>query len=348
MDASNRIALYDPDLDVGDENWNSGLNWGHGMIRRMNELRNYNPNLATMISIGGWNEGSNKYSVMVRSASTRRTFIDSVVKFLIKYEFDGLDFDWEYPGMKASGEADRTPGRDEDKEDYVLLLEELREAFEPYGFLLTAAVSAGKPTIDRAYDIPKVSQLLHFINLMTYDFHGGWDKTTGHNSPLYPLDGATGIDEQFTMKYAVDYWIERGADPKKIILGIGLYGRTFTLKDSKNNGIGAPVVGKGGSPGPITRIIGMLGYNEICSMVKNGGWEEHWNETQQVPYATKGNQWVGYDNIKSVQKKVNFLLERKLGGGMIWSIDTDDFTGHCGDGKYPLLKTISRSLNNSE
>lgn len=53
--------------------------------------------------------------------------------------------------MKASGEADRVPGRDEDKEDYIKLLRELRAAFEPYGFILSAAVSAGKPTIDRAY-----------------------------------------------------------------------------------------------------------------------------------------------------------------------------------------------------
>ena len=90
-----------------------------------------------------------------------------------------------------------------------------------------------------------------------------------------------------------------------------------------------------------------IAFMQICYNVKNG-WQEHWNETQQIPYATYGNQWVGYDNIKSVQKKVDFLVERKLGGGMIWSIDTDDFTGHCGDGKYPLLKVISRTLNKSK
>ena len=69
--------------------------------------------------------------------------------------------------MKASGDQDRVPGRKADKQDYILLLQEMRAAFEPYGFLLTAAVSAGKPTIDRAYDIPQVSALLDFINLMT-------------------------------------------------------------------------------------------------------------------------------------------------------------------------------------
>ena len=120
---------------------------------------------------------------MASSASSRKTFVHSVIEFLKKYEFDGLDIDWEYPSMKAVNDQDRTPGRDADKHDYISLLKELREAFEPYGYILSAAVSAGIPTIDRAYDVPQVSKYLHFINLMTYDFHGGWDVKTAHNAP---------------------------------------------------------------------------------------------------------------------------------------------------------------------
>ena len=71
--------------------------------------------------------------------------------------------------MKAVRDQDRTPGRDADKEDYISLLKELRAALEPYGFILSAAVSAGKPTIDRAYNVPEVSKNLDIINLMTYE-----------------------------------------------------------------------------------------------------------------------------------------------------------------------------------
>lgn len=86
---------------------------------------------------------------------------------------------------------------------------------------------------------------------------------------------------------------------------------------------------------------------QICAMIK-GGWNVEWNDTQKVPYAYHANQWIGYDNVKSLTEKVKFLKQHNLGGGMVWSVDTDDFSGHCGEGKYPLLKTISSLLNNGK
>lgn len=77
------------------------------------------------------------------------------------------------------GDHDRLPGNDTDKQNYVELLKELHVALQPGGYLLTAAVSAGRTTMDRAYDIPQVNRYLDFINVMSYDFHGGWENKTG-------------------------------------------------------------------------------------------------------------------------------------------------------------------------
>jgi len=297
-----------------------------------------------MISIGGWNEGSDKYSNMVSNAASRKTFVDSVVKFLQTQNFDGLDLDWEYPGMQAVGDADRKPGKDTDKANYIALLKELHEAFKPHGFVLSAAVSAGKPTIDRAYDVKSMSTYLDFINLMSYDFHGGWENKTAHNSPLHPRQEDVELDKEFTVEYAVDYWLKLGADAKKLVVGMPLYGRTFTLADPNQHGIGAKAVGKGGAAGPITRLIGTLGYNEICGMLKSG-YKVYRDDVQKIPYAVSGDQWIGFDDVQSITDKVNFVKSKGLGGGMVWSIDTDDFRGLCGQGKYPLLKTISKLLN---
>lgn len=80
------------------------------------------------------------------------------------------------------------------------------------------------------------------------------------------------------------------------------------------------------------------------------------------PYAYMGNQWVSYDDIAEVKRKVkiagvyidefnhgcifqsNFLKELGLGGGMIWALDLDDFRNRCGCGKHPLLKTLNHEL----
>ncbi|CAG2178751.1 unnamed protein product, partial [Oppiella nova] len=174
------IQVFDPDLDLGDTDWESGLPWGEGMYRRIEHLRDVNPDMKALISIGGWNEGSDKYSKMASSPDSRKKFVNSVLKFIQTNKFDGLDVDWEYPGFKASGEEDRTPGNPKDKDNFVALLSELREAFKPHNYLLTAAVSAGKKTIDVSYDVKQLNELLDIINVMAYDFHGGaWENKTG-------------------------------------------------------------------------------------------------------------------------------------------------------------------------
>jgi GH18 family chitinase len=59
-------------------------------------------------------------------------------------------------------------------------------AFQPYNLLLTAAVGAGNSSIENGYEIDKLAPHLDFINLMTYDFHGGsWENVTGFHTALY-------------------------------------------------------------------------------------------------------------------------------------------------------------------
>lgn len=288
----------------------------------------------------GWNEGSIKYSKMASEPEARAKFVQSVVEFLDKYNFDGLDLDWEYPGARG--------GHSYDKQNFVRLLQELKEAFKPKQYLLTAAVSAGKWFIDPAYDIGQVSRYLDLINLMAYDYHGGWETKTGMNAPLFnsPKHDLSKDDAMLNVNWSVNYWLQQGAPAEKIMLGVGSYGRSFTLDKASVNGINSPASQKG-QAGPYTREPGSLGYNEICEAFQRqpNSWTIVRDPDYLAPYAYNDRQWVGYDDMQSLALKAQFAKSMGLGGMMMWSIETDDFLGRCHNEKYPLLNTIKRVMN---
>ena len=109
----------------------------------------------------------------------RANFVNNIVKFIREYSFNGLDFDWEYPGQRG--------GKPSDKENFVLLLRELKARFSREGLSLSAAVNPTQWGAQQSYNIREISKSLDFINLMTYDYHGTYDpdKRVGHNAPLF-------------------------------------------------------------------------------------------------------------------------------------------------------------------
>lgn len=300
-----------------------------GGFRRLNELRKRNPELKTLVALGGWGEGSTRFSPAVNDPTRRANLVNSIVEFVKQYGFDGFDLDWEYPAQRG--------GAASDKDDFSKLLEELRREFDKHGFLLSAAVASVEASASLSYHIPDLGRYLDFINIMTYDMHGSWDPVTGHSAPLYP--GA--VDDGFTVHQAIQYWIRAGAPREKINVGIGTYGSSFTLSGNAQCVFGAPAIGAG-LAGPYTREAGTLGYNEICENLST--WNVRWDDQQKVAYACNGNQFVGFDNIESTILKTEYAVQEGLGGVMIWSVETDDFLGKCHGFKYPLLTAINHVL----
>ncbi|CAK9817594.1 Probable chitinase 2 [Anthophora quadrimaculata] len=331
------IRSLDPHMDI--EN-------GIGNYRKMTQLRKKYPNLNVLLAIGGWNENSTEYSILASSPKERNTFVRSVVNFLQTYNFNGLDLDWEYPGERG--------GKPEDKQNFVSLVKELKEAFRPFKYLLTAAISGSKTIIDKAYDIPQLSNYLDYIHVMAYDYHGSWDKMVLPNAPLKSLDDHS-VEE--TLKYLLN----KDAPPSKLVLGLPMYGRTFVLKNKLNSPEESPI-GKAteldGFKGPYTGQNGFMGYNEICEELVNNPekWKSKWDDNSETPYAINDDRVIVFDNPRSLKAKVEYAMKLNLSGVMSWSIDTDDFKGICAqltetldqtDKTFPLMRSVNVLLANS-
>jgi len=325
---TNHISVLDPNYDLTREGY-----------RRAVALKRRNPALKVSVAIGGWTEGSAKYSAMAADPNSRKAFIDSVIAFLREHQFDGLDLDWEYPGKRG--------GRAEDKKNFVTLCQELRAVFAHTGWLLTAALGAGKATVDVAYDLPALSKELDYLHLMAYDYHGMWEEVTGHNAPLYPREDEGPAARTLNVEFSVEYYLKSGVPASKLVLGLPFYGRTYLLQDPANPSIGAPSVKDSAFAGDYTRENGFLGYNEICEkqIAEVGLWRLVWQKAHQAPFMSRDTMWVSYDDDNSLGLKVAYATQTQgLAGVMVWSVDTDDFRGNCGAGRYPLLRAINRAI----
>ncbi|CAG9573348.1 unnamed protein product [Danaus chrysippus] len=270
--------------------------YGKGGYKRLVSLKAKYPHLKVTVAIGGWNEGSRKYSVMASKNETRAKFVQSVVQFLDTYNFDGLDLDWEYPTKRE--------GAPHDKANYVAMVKELKDAFESRGYILTAALGAGKDTMDSAYDLAKLSRYLDFIHMMCYDYHGTWDGTVGANAPLR----GTTDDDVLSVEYTIKYMLSHGVSPYKLVLGLPMYGRNFYLKDAAETNIkfGVTPAKNKGFAGPFTREDGFIGYNEICMEItnKSSKWSHYWDERSSTAYLRDNDRVITYDNPRSIAIKV--------------------------------------------
>ncbi|XP_027225091.2 chitinase-3-like protein 1 [Penaeus vannamei] len=327
LSSDSSIRVLDPWNELCD-------NYGKCAYDRFTALKQQNANMKAILAVGGWNEGSAKYSTMAADPARRNKFITSSIALLKKHGFDGLDMDWEYPTQRG--------GNPEDYDNFVILLAELKAALSAEGMILTAAVSAGKGTIDPAYNIPEMSKSLDLINVMTYDMHGAWDDYTHHQSGLYahPLD--EGDNLYFNVDFAIRYWIEKGARPDQMALGIPLYGRCWTLASQQDTGYYAPAH-QPGAAGDWTRSPGMLGYNEICYMQSTQDWTVVNDPAMNEPYTyyfPMNNIWCSYDHEASVITKAKYAKDMGLAGTMVWSVETDDFRGLCHSRTFNLIKTM--------
>lgn len=294
---------------------------------QLTALRNLNPRLTVLVSVGGWLWSTN-FSDMALTAESRRTFEQSVMAFLAKYDLDGVDIDWEYPGLTGAGH----PFRTEDKQNFTVLLGELRTRFDAEAkrtgrrLYLTIAMGAGDDVIAHS-EMKKVERYVDTVNLMTYDYYeAGSDATTGHHAPLFanPADPKKASSDETVRAYE-----KAGVPSEKILLGVPFYGRAWGGVQDKNHGLFQP--GK--------TVAGVNAqYSAIVSDMMGQGFTRYWDDAAKAPYLYNSDKhiFVSYEDPESLRAKCKYVREHKLGGVMFWE--------YFGDPEGKLLQAIGGEL----
>ncbi len=290
-----------------------------GNFHQLQLLKAAHPNLQTLISIGGWTY-SGRFSNVALTANSRAKFAKSVVDFVVQYGFDGADIDWEYP---TGNGAPLNTERPEDKENYVLLLQELRAQLDAQGaqdghhYLLTIAASAGSNYYN-ALDWSRIAPALDWINVMAYDMSGGWSDVTGHNAPLY--DSTAHPPEGTSVNTTIQDYLALGIPANKLVLGVPFYGRGWSGVADVNNGLHQRYDGL--PPG--TWEEGAFDYGDLVDNYV-GSYARFWDDAAQVPWlydADKGVM-ITYDDPESMALKTQYVVDQGLGGVMFWEFTQD-------------------------
>ena len=294
---------------------------------QLTALRSSNPRLTVLVSVGGWLWSTN-FSDMALTVESRRVFEESVMEFLAQYDLDGLDIDWEYPGLAGAGH----PFRAEDKQNFTALLAELRARFDATSkktgrrLYLTIAMGAGDDVLAHS-EMRKVQRYVDTVNLMTYDYYeAGSDPTTGHHAPLFadPMDPKKASSDETVRAYE-----KAGVPAEKILLGVPFYGRTWGDVPDTNHGLfqaGKTVAGVNGQYSAI--VSGMLGQ----------GFTRYWDDAAKAPYLYNAEKhiFVSYEDPESLAAKCAYVRSHKLGGVMFWE--------YFGDPDGTLLQAIDKGL----
>ncbi|KAG9123461.1 hypothetical protein FRC07_014912 [Ceratobasidium sp. 392] len=237
-------------------------------------------NCSAAVSVGGW-DGSLYFSTAVATAENRTAFVKTMTNLVQENDLDGLDFDWESPGLAGVGCNTKSPN---DTSNFLTFLTELRAALP--NVALSAAASI-RPFVSSDQSTPSTNvsgfaSVFDYIAIMNYDVWGPWSPSVGPNAPLNDTCVANATNRVGSAVSAVEAWTSAGIPVDQLVLGVSAYGRGYSVSPADafpggNNTLGAYVpFNKTFTPkGDAWDVVPAPGALDVCgnSEVAEGGWD---------------------------------------------------------------------------
>jgi len=258
-----------------------------------------------LVAIGGAG-GSGGFGPATSNPGTRAILVQSIASFVQANGYDGVAFDWEYPGTNA------------ERASYTALVAETRSLL---GSTATLSVAVAASSWFGQWLEPELADHADHLAVMAYDLAGPWSAASGHHSP----GRAGGCASTWGAIESAEYWLNRGVPRSKLVLGVPFYGRSF---DSESMCSGYSVAGE-------------AAYSDLVGLT-SAGFTLQWDPLAHAPFLTEDSGpsvWT-FDNAQSLEFKLDHILREDLAGAMIWEI-TQDRVG----GNHLLLPLLYQKLH---
>jgi chitinase len=311
----------------------------YGNFAALQQLKQLHPNLKVLISLAG----ADGFSAAASTAAGRQAMVSNCIDLFVKGNlapgisaagvFDGIDIDWEFPTAADTVNA-------------TLLLQEFRKQLDALGkanhkhYLLTMFGPAGQQNFSNL-QLAEVARQLDFFNVQGYDFHGTWETSTNHASPLFDDKQDPDSAENFYIDYTIRSYLQAGVPGEKLVLGIPTYARGWTGVPSIGHGLYQTSTGPAPfppadylqTPGVITylTLTGLTGYTRYYDYRRIAVWL----------YDPDTQTFWSYDDPVTVWLKTAYVRTRVrggLGGAFVWALKDDDANG-------TIVKTMAAGLN---
>ena len=382
MDSNGDLLLTDSDAAFGNpvgsgHQWNSPMS---GIIPALAALREKNPNVKIGVSLGGWSK-SGDFSTVAADDSLRAHYVENIMTFLKYTDMDFVDVDWEYPtsvrqpDLVDNKNDEGTPNaKPEDKENYMKLMSDLREALDKQEkevgktYELSTAIHGTKERIQEQMDVKRLFEIVDFANLMTYDLNGAWGDTSGHQTALY-----TNPDDPlgYSIDAVVDFLLGQNVPSEKIVIGAAFYSRGWDTVEKGDDPTQPGLFQKAELTNQDADFSPSRGAdNEVPTIVGDGGrkggiWSyrnfdqlkaqipdltEYWDDIAQAPYfySESTKDFYTFDNVRSVQKKAEYVRKHQLGGVISWMASQDKPSDANSKVRDELSNAIKTGLYGSE
>lgn len=316
-------------FDLFNEHYYMGYD-AKAKLQALTELKDKYPWLSICISIGGGDmEQKEAFAKLSTDEAAMQRFAVNVRQFLLDYNLDGVDLDWEVPDSRKEMKA------------YIQMAQLLREQLGP-----DAVVSAAVPC-DTVFTelftkkmVQDFDQALSFWNIMTYDL-----GNVGNYDFIAPLDFIVVPGEDYSSHIKLGWGSVRdgianmaavGVPYDKMVLGLAYFGLVNT--DIVNGPTEIPHGERlqGNSSKPY--------YEDIAPYIADPSWTRLWNDVAQCPYLLQTDSngritgYITYDDAESIGIKLEFAQELGLGGAMCWTLNGDD-------SDYTLAKATASYIN---